>query len=364
MKIVIIGGHLSPALAVIEQLKGNELYYFGRKHTFEGDKAISLEYDEITKLGIPFYSINTARLQRKFTRYTLPSLIKFPLGFSQSLRILRQIKPDVVLGFGGYVSLPVVLAAFFLKIPIIIHEQTLEAGIANKIEAKFARKICISWQSSEKYFPKNKTVLTGNPLRRIVLDAKPFREEVGLPKLYITGGSSGSHAINFLVEKSLEKLLEKFTVIHQTGDAKAHADFEKLQTEVNKLDVMLAQNYHPQKFFSQEEVANNLSRANLVVGRSGINTVTELIYFRTPALLIPLPFSQRNEQLKNALFLKQLGLGEIGLQNELTPEVFVTKILAMLKNLDKYQLKESVLVSGAAEKIAKVVKDVSTKKVA
>jgi len=92
--------------------------------------------------------------------------------------------------------------------------------------------------------------------------------------------------------------------------------------------------------------------------------VTELIYFRTPALLIPLPFSQRNEQLKNALFLKQLGLGEIGLQNELTPEVFVTKILAMLKNLDKYQLKESVLVSGAAEKIAKVVKDVSTKKVA
>jgi len=241
MKIVIIGGHLSPALAVIEQLKGNELYYFGRKHTFEGDKAISLEYDEITKLGIPFYSINTARLQRKFTRYTLPSLIKFPLGFSQSLRILRQIKPDVVLGFGGYVSLPVVLAAFFLKIPIIIHEQTLEAGIANKIEAKFARKICISWQSSEKYFPKNKTVLTGNPLRRIVLDAKPFREEVGLPKLYITGGSSGSHAINFLVEKSLEKLLEKFTVIHQTGDAKAHADFEKLQTEVNKLDVMLAQ---------------------------------------------------------------------------------------------------------------------------
>lgn len=362
MKIVIIGGHLSPALAVIEKLKTERIFYFGRKHTFEGDKAISLEYEEIAKLGIPFYSINTARLQRKFTRYTVPSLIKFPLGFSQSLTILKQIKPDVVLGFGGYVSLPVVLAAFFLKIPIVIHEQTLEAGLANKIEARFAKKICISWEASEKYFPKQKTVLTGNPLRSIVLNAKPFKEEAGLPKIYITGGSSGSHTINLLIQESLEKLLEKFTVVHQTGDARVYADFEKLQIAVNKLNPTLAQNYHPQKFFSPEDVANNLSRANLVVGRAEINTVTELIYFKTPAFLIPLPFSQRNEQLKNALFLKELGLGEIGLQNELTPEIFVIKILAMLKNLDKYQLKENVLVIDATENIVKVLKDVTKEK--
>jgi UDP-N-acetylglucosamine:LPS N-acetylglucosamine transferase len=158
--------------------------------------------------------------------------------------------------------------------------------------------------------------------------------------------------------------LAKFTVVHQAGDARSYADFEKLQTAVGKLDAALVKNYHPQKFFSQEEVADNLSRANLVVGRSGINTVTELIYFKTPAFLIPLPFSQRNEQLKNALFLKRLGLGEIGLQNELTPEIFVTKILAMLKNLPKYQLKENILVTDAAGNIVKVVKNVSTKKAA
>ena len=133
---------------------------------------------EITKLGIPFYAINTARLQRKFTKHTVPSLIKFPLGFIQSLKILRKIKPEVVLGFGGYISLPVVLAAAFLKIPIVIHEQTLEAGFANKIEAKFARKICISWQSSEKYFPKEKTVLTGNPLRQVILNSKIFQAKM------------------------------------------------------------------------------------------------------------------------------------------------------------------------------------------
>ncbi|HUD09978.1 MAG TPA: UDP-N-acetylglucosamine--N-acetylmuramyl-(pentapeptide) pyrophosphoryl-undecaprenol N-acetylglucosamine transferase [Patescibacteria group bacterium] len=364
MKIVITGGHLSPALAVIEKLGNSEIYYIGRKHSFEGDSATSLEYEEIVKLRVPFYSINAARLQRRFTKHTIPSLTKFPVGFFQSLKILRQIKPDIVLGFGGYISLPVILAAFLLRIPIVIHEQTLEAGFANKIEAKFAQKICISWQSSEQYFPKQKTVLTGNPLRGVVLNAKPFREETGLPKIYITGGSSGSHAINLLVEKSLKELLEKFTVVHQTGDARRHADFERLQSAVNKLDSQLAKNYHSQRFFSPEDTANNLSRSNLVVGRAGLNTVTELIYFKTPAFLIPLPFSQRNEQLKNALFLKGLGLGEIGLQNELTPEIFVAKILAMLKNLEKYRLEQNVLVPEAAQNIVKVLKDVATKKTA
>lgn len=363
MRIVIIGGHLSPALAVMEQLKNAEIYYLGRKYTFENDKAISLEQQEITKLGIPFYAINTARLQRKFTKHTIPSLIKFPLGFTQSLKILRQIKPEVVLGFGGYISLPVVLAAAFLKIPIIIHEQTLEAGFANKIETKFARKICLSWQSSQQYFPKDKTVLTGNPLRQVILNSKSSSKNE-FPMLYITGGSSGSHAINSLVEKSLEKLLENFVVVHQVGDAKEYNDFEKLRAAVNKLRSALVKNYHLQKFFSPETVVQNLNSADLVIGRAGINTVTELIYFAKPAFLIPLPFSQRREQLKNALFLKGLGLAEIGLQDELTPEIFVTKIIAMFKNLNKYQLREEVLIPDAAKNIVRVLKDVSTKKTA
>jgi UDP-N-acetylglucosamine--N-acetylmuramyl-(pentapeptide) pyrophosphoryl-undecaprenol N-acetylglucosamine transferase len=364
MKIVIIGGHLSPALAVIEQLHDAEIYYIGRKYTFEGDRAISLEYKEIAKLEIPFYPINAARLQRRFTKHTIPSLTKFPLGFLQSLIILRQIKPDVVLGFGGYVSFPVVLAAFILKIPIVIHEQTLEAGFANKIEAKIASMICISWGTSEKYFPKNKTVLTGNPLRSAILNVKPFKKEERLPVIYITGGSSGSHAINSLVERSLGKLLEKFIVVHQVGDAKKYADFKKLQKVKGELSSSISQNYNLQKFYSAEKMARNLSSADLVVGRAGINTVTELIYFAKPAFLIPLPFAQKNEQLKNALFLKELGLGEVGSQNASTPEVFVATISEMLKDISRYQLKEKVLITGAAGNIVRVVKDVATKKAA
>jgi UDP-N-acetylglucosamine--N-acetylmuramyl-(pentapeptide) pyrophosphoryl-undecaprenol N-acetylglucosamine transferase len=361
MKIVIIGGHMSPALAVIEQLKDAEIFYLGRKYTFEKDLAISLEYEEVAKLGIPFYVINAARLQRRFTKQTIPSLAKFPSGFFQSLNILRKIKPDVVLGFGGYVSLPVVLAAAILKIPIVIHEQTLDAGFANRIESKLASKICISWKSSEKYFPKVKTVITGNPVGSGVLKEKSVSKE-SLPVLFITGGSGGSHAINSLVEKSLSKLLEKFILVHQTGDSKEFNDFEKLIIARNKLNPELSKNYNLKKFYSPIAMAQNLVNADLVVGRAGINTVTELIYLKKPAFLIPLPFSQKMEQLNNAKFLKGLGLGEIGEQKTLTPESFIAAIFKMFKNLKSYQLKEHVLALDASQNIVKVVKNVSTKK--
>lgn len=362
MKIVIIGGHLSPALAVIEKLKTEEVSYIGRKYTFEGDKAISLEYLEITKLGIPFYEINTARLQRKFTKRTISSLAKFPAGFFQALKILKQIQPNVVVGFGGYVSVPVILAAAFLKITIIIHEQTLEIGLANKIAAKFAKKICISWETSRKYFPESKTVLTGNPLQTSILNSKPKTLKNNLPVLYFTGGSSGSHALNLLVEESLSKLLKQFRIIQQTGDAKEFGDFDRLQIAKNRLNANLDKNYHLQKFYTPEESVKNLQTADLVIGRAGINTVTELIYFAKPAFLIPLPFAQKDEQLKNALFLKELGLGELALQKNLTAEIFQATISKMFINLANYKLKKNVLIPNASENIVKIIKDVSFKK--
>jgi UDP-N-acetylglucosamine--N-acetylmuramyl-(pentapeptide) pyrophosphoryl-undecaprenol N-acetylglucosamine transferase len=182
--------------------------------------------------------------------------------------------------------------------------------------------------------------------------------------IYFTGGSGGSHAINSLVEKSLKKLLEYTTIVHQTGDAREYADYDRLQSLKNNLDIAIGKKYNLQKFFSPEDVAYNLSRADLVIGRAGINTVAELIYLKKPAFLIPLPFAQKNEQLKNALFLKEVGLGEVGLQSELTPELFAATILNMLKNLERYQLNETVLISKAAQNIVKVLKDVSTKKTA
>jgi UDP-N-acetylglucosamine--N-acetylmuramyl-(pentapeptide) pyrophosphoryl-undecaprenol N-acetylglucosamine transferase len=356
MKVVIVGGHLSPALAVIEKLKNEDVFYIGRKHTFEGDKAISLESQEVEKLNIPFFDLNTARLQRKFTKHTLPSLLKFPIGFIQSYKILSKIKPDVVLGFGGYLFLPVALSAAFLKIPVVIHEQTLEAGFTNKLVAKFAKKICVSWRSSEKYFSKEKVVLTGNPIRQEIISAKNIQNEKNkTPIIYLTGGSAGAHALNLLVEKTLDEFLEKCILIHQTGGSEVYKDFERLEKQKSE-------RYECQKFLTAKEAAMVMNKADLVVGRSGINTVTELIYLQKPAFLIPLPVGQKNEQLKNAKFIKSLGLGEFVQQHLLTPDLFVSAIFSMLNNITNYRLKEEILIEDAAEKIVEVLKNVTEKK--
>lgn len=141
-KIVITGGHLTPALAVMEKLReqGWQIVFFGRQHALEGDSSVSVEYQTITKLGISFISLTAGRLQRSFTRYTVFSFLKIPIGFIQSFYYLIKFKPTVILSFGGYVALPVALAGWMLKIPIVTHEQSVVPGLANKIIFKFAKK--------------------------------------------------------------------------------------------------------------------------------------------------------------------------------------------------------------------------------
>ncbi len=363
MKIVIVGGHLSPALSIIQNLEKDEVYYIGRKHTFEGDKAVSLEYQEISKLGIPFFTIKTGRLQRTFTKYTLFSLAKLPVGFYQALKILRKVKPDVILSFGGYLSVPVGFSAHFLKIPLVLHEQTLEVGFANKILSPFAEKICVSWETSLKHFPKEKTVLTGNPIKKEILKVSKLSKKTNdLPLIYVTGGSSGSHAINLLILETIEKLSKKYTVFHQTGDSQKYKDYDKLLEVKNNLDAKYSKNYIIKKFLDPETSAQIIKSSDLVIGRAGINTVSELIYLKKPALFIPLPFSQKNEQMKNAEFMKSLGLSEVISQDLVTDKIFLEKINYMLDNLTKYKLKKEVLFENPEERIINVLRDVSKKK--
>lgn len=358
MKIVIIGGHLSPALCVIDELpKTANLLYIGRKNALEGDKNNSLEFETITGLGIPFENLVTGRLQRTFTKYTIPSLFKTPYGLVRAIVILRKFKPDAVIGFGGYLSFPAVSASRILKIPIVLHEQTLKAGITNKYLSKFADKVCISYETSRKYFPKEKVVLTGNPVRKSILS--PI-DNIGLsleePIIYITGGSVGSHQINKLVMETLPRLLEKSSVIHQTGGASKFSDFEKLQILKEGLNKGKKEKYLISKYFAPDEVGAIYKIASLVIGRSGINTVSELMAIEKPALLIPLHPSQKNEQLDNAAFFKKLGLGEVIDQKEIDPDFFLRVVHKMLKNLDKYRLKsKKAESSGAAKRIVKVI---------
>lgn len=359
MKIVICGGHLTPALSVIEEIsKDDKVFYFGRKFAIEGDKATSLEYKSVAKLNIPFIEINTGRYQRKFTKHTIPSFLKIPGGFFSALLRLLKIKPDIVVGFGGYVSVPVCLAAKTLGIPVVIHEQTLEAGSANRLLSKIANKICISFDSSRKYFPENKVVITGNPIRKSILRPKQgFGFKLNKPIIYITGGSLGSHGINLLVMESLIKLLRKYSIIHQTGSSEEFKDFDKLLTLKNQLGNELREKYVVSKFFNPEEIGEIFNTVDIVVGRAGINTISELIVFNKPAILIPLPVSQKNEQLENAFFIKSLGLGEVVQQKDLSPQSFTALIDQVMGKIDNYKLadKQKFFPQDSAKKIVNVI---------
>lgn len=327
-KIVITGGHFTPALAVIEELKsrgGWEIYYFSRKYAFEGKKILAEEFLEIPKTGADYISITAGRLQRKFTRYTLLSLLRIPLGFLQSFYHLWRIKPAVVLSFGSYTSTPVVIAGWLLRIPVISHEQTISEGLANKINAFFSQKIAVSFSSSLEIFPPKKAVLTGNPLRKAVFNPQktPQAREVllrlrktGLPLIYITGGNLGSRTINQTVGEILPKILKKFVVVHQCG----LADLELVEKAAENLPEQLKERYFFKSFWPAEEIGWLFKEADLVITRAGANITYELGALRKSAILIPLPFAQKNEQLENARQLVACGLGLILAQKELTPQ--------------------------------------------
>jgi UDP-N-acetylglucosamine--N-acetylmuramyl-(pentapeptide) pyrophosphoryl-undecaprenol N-acetylglucosamine transferase len=145
MKVAITGGHVTPALAVIEELqkdRKNKILYFGRKYSFEGDNTLANDYQIVAKINrITYVNLATGRLQRKLTRHTISSLFKIPRGFFQAMSELRRNRPDVILSFGGYLAVPVVLAGWLLKIPVITHEQTVVVGLSNRIISFFAKKI-------------------------------------------------------------------------------------------------------------------------------------------------------------------------------------------------------------------------------
>lgn len=337
MKILLTGGHFSPALAIIEKLKGEEIIVVGRKFSHEGDKGESFEYNMCMELGVPFRSVRAGRLQRVLTPQTIPSLLRFPVGIIDSLKLLRQEKPDVVVVFGGYIGLAVATAAKMLSIPVVLHEQVQGAGVTARIIDKFASVVCLSFETSRKYFKNKNIVMTGNPIRESLRSSRSPSFEVEGDTIYITGGSSGSHAINFAIQQILPDLLKEYTVVHQVGNNSTYKDLEVLSTFSDKLNTDLKKKYILKTFFDTPDIGWLMQHAKLIVSRAGANTVTELIAFGAVALLIPLPYGQKNEQLENAKLYKESGLGEYLLQESLTPQLLLDTIHAMIKKYAEYK---------------------------
>jgi len=255
MKILITGGHLAPALAVIDEIesthKESEIIFVGRKYALDSEKTISLEYKEIEKRKIKFIPLQAGRLTRILSFKTVRNILRIPLGFVNGFFIIINNKPNVILSFGSYIALPIVFWGFFFRIPIYTHEQTINPGIANRIIGLFSKNIFIAFDEVKKYFNPNKIIFSGNPVRKSIFQAKDkmFNIKKDRPVVYITGGSLGSHSINLHVKNILEKLLADYIIIHQVGDTKQYHDFEDLEKFKEKLSEDLKKRYFLKKHF-------------------------------------------------------------------------------------------------------------------
>lgn len=357
MKILITGTHFTPAQAVISELlkdKTNKVVYLGRRYTREGDPSPSVESQVLPRMGVKFIPLAAGRLQRSFTLYTIPSLLRIPLGFVMSFINLVREKPEVVVSFGGYVGVPVVISAWLLSIPVVLHEQTLVSSLANRISALFADRIAISFSENDS-FPQSKTVLTGNPVRTELIeepkniseDIKKFIQAAQLPLVFITGGNQGAHAINQAVKECLSELTKLGCVIHQTGDSK-YQDYENLVVLTKGLEY--PDRYLVKKWIEVEDLSLVLRKIDLAVSRAGVNTLQELTLFSVPTIIIPI--ANHYEQQKNARYFSQLGLAETLSPVKLSGDTLLVEIKKLLQKKRPVLNSDLVIIKDSAKRLA------------
>ncbi|HCW73759.1 MAG TPA: undecaprenyldiphospho-muramoylpentapeptide beta-N-acetylglucosaminyltransferase [Clostridiaceae bacterium] len=295
-KIIMTGGgtagHVNPNLALMPKLKqlSYEIKYIGSR---EG-----IEKEIIEKVKIPYFPIASGKLRRYFDLKNISDPFKVGAGFFQSLAILRREKPDIVFSKGGFVSVPVVAAARFLKIPVLAHESDLTPGLANRLASRFVDKLLVTFPDTVAKIGE-KAILVGSPIREDLFrgDAELAKKNAGFtedrPVLLVMGGSIGSVKINTSLRRILPELLQTFNVIHLCG--KNNLDERLMNTPGYK-----------QYEYVVDEMKDILNAADLIVSRAGANSIFEFLALRKPNLLIPLSMSSsRGDQIENAAsFLK------------------------------------------------------------
>lgn len=337
----ITGGHLTPAVATIQELQKRDptahILFIGRSHATEHARDVSHEKEEMERLGVRFIAITTGRIQRFISFGSLVNLLKIPVGIVQALMLILREKPSRIVSFGGYVALPVVLAGYIRGIPVITHEQTSVIGLANRIIANFAKKICVAFPEVLDDIPKQKGVLTGLPIRKEILSIqrmKSVKKVTGVPKIYITGGSTGAATLNTQIFSLIPSLVQNYHVIHQTG----RITFAEAMRVREILPESMRSRYEVYEYVNPEKLVEIFETTTLVVGRSGANTTLELATIGIPAILIPLPWSGGGEQEKNARWLEKSGSSRVLLQKDLSGETLMSEIQHMVTHIKKYQM--------------------------
>ena len=327
-KIVLTGGgtagHVTPNIALLPSLKeaGFEVSYIG---SYNG-----IEKKLIEDMGIPYYGISSGKLRRYFDVKNFSDPFRVIKGFGEANRILKKIKPDVVFSKGGFVTVPVVLAAKKNHIPAIIHESDMTPGLANKICIPSASKVCCNFRETFDLLPEGKAVLTGTPIRRELFEGSRERaaEFCGLdadkPTILIIGGSSGSVAINNVVRDSLDEILPKFQVIHLCG--KGHLA-ESLQDKKG----------YVQFEYISKELRDLFALCDLVISRAGANAICELLALKKPNILIPLSkAASRGDQILNAKSFKKNGFSYVIEEEELSKASLLNAIRDVAAHKEQY----------------------------
>jgi len=338
MKVMITGGHLTPALALIEELENQDdtCIFIGHHHTTK--PHLQRERQLIEAKHIPFIGLKTV----KWNRYRLSSLIlelpQLLIVINHARRILLHYRPDVVVGFGGYLTLPLAVAASLTRTKLVIHEQTTKAGVANRLAARFAHSIAISYSSSRSFFPRHKTHLTGNLLQQVFFISAPKPRKfhaLSSPFLLFTGGSQGSRIINMTLNAVAPTLLKEYTIVHQYGN------------DAPVVSATHHPSYYAYSWFNPSEMAYLLQQTMCVVSRAGANTVSEIIAAKTPAILIPLKGSQQNEQAINATLITQSQSGLVIDQDLLTPTTLMAAIKDIVNKQSQYKRKAQANTASA-----------------
>ena len=346
-KIVMTGGgtagHVTPNIALMPALKeaGYEIEYIG---SYNG-----MEKGLIEAQGITYHGIASGKLRRYFDLKNFSDPFRVIKGYGQAISLMRKIKPNVVFSKGGFVSVPVVLAAKFCHVPAIIHESDITPGLANKIAIKGAKKVCCNFPETLKYLPSEKAVLTGSPIRRELFSGIPENAmklcnfpDHNKPVLLIIGGSLGSRIVNEAVRKILPELLEEFYVIHLCG--KGNLD--------NSLTGTIG---YAQFEYANKELTDMFALADIAISRAGANSICELLALHKPNILIPLSAAaSRGDQVLNANSFKKQGFSYVIEEENLNDQILLKAVKDVYKNRSQYI--NAMSESGQMDSIGTIIK--------
>jgi UDP-N-acetylglucosamine--N-acetylmuramyl-(pentapeptide) pyrophosphoryl-undecaprenol N-acetylglucosamine transferase len=308
-------GHVIPAIPVIERARAA-----GARVSFVGSRS-GLEARLLAETGVDYYGIAAGKLRRYLSLQNLADVFRVVAGLWQAWRLLGRLRPDVVFSKGGFVSFPVVFAAWLRRIPVVAHESDLTPGLANRLALPFVRTLCVTFAETRVDRFRGHRAVTGTPVRAALLsgDAARGRAALGIgadrPVLLVAGGSLGADAINRAVDGALDRLLESFEVVHVRGPGKRAA--------------RTARGYHPFEYVS-DGWGDLLAAADLVVSRAGANTLYELIALRKPNLLIPLSSRvSRGDQVENAELARARGFSHVLAEQALNPASLVAAVTTL-----------------------------------